>query len=252
MSETLPISLQRIRFAEAADDYLRMLRTQHPEHFMEGVAQAKQRKITVESLDLVCAERSDVHAYNELLVQFRRKKDGSIGQVVPDNMVVVCPDEPDVDGSYDVPFQPVGPFWVLEYISKNNKRKDYEDSFNKYEKELKVPYYLTFYPDNQEMTLYRHNRRRYVSVKPNAVGRYAIPELELELALLDGWVRFWFRGKLLALPPELQRDLDKLREQNQDLQRRLGEETQRANLAELQMAAMQAELARLQKELGEK
>src|SRR5262249_23491721 len=82
---------------------------------------------------------------------------------------------------------------VLEYVSKNNKRKDYEDNFRKYERELKVPYYLLFYPDNEELTLFHRRGSKYVSVKPNAAGRLAIPELELEVALLDGWVRFWFR-----------------------------------------------------------
>ena len=78
---------------------------------------------------------------------------------------------------------------MLEYVSKNSKRKDYEDSFKKYERELKVPYYLMFYPDNQEMTLYHHNGRRYVSVKPDEHGRCALPELELEMGILEGWVR---------------------------------------------------------------
>src|SRR5207237_4889465 len=90
---------------------------------------------------------------------------------------------------------------------------DYEDNFQKYERELKVPYYLVFYPEDQELTLYRHNKRKYVTVKPNAHGRYPIPELDLELGLLDGWVRFWYQGELLPLPADLQRDLDLTRRQ---------------------------------------
>src|SRR5262249_19003861 len=113
--------------------------------------------------------------------------------------------------SYNVPLEPAPPFWVMEYVSPSNKRKDYEESFRKYERELKVPYYLMFYPDNQELTLFRHNKRKYVTVKPNADGRYAVPELEMEVALLDGWVRFWYQGELLPLPDELQRDLDEAR-----------------------------------------
>ena len=45
---------------------------------------------------------------------------------------------------------------MLEYVSKSSRRKDYDDNFDKYERDLKVPYYLTFYPDDQELTLYRH------------------------------------------------------------------------------------------------
>ena len=98
--------------------------------------------------------------------------------------MVVLHDRPlRVEGSYDVPLQPVSPFWVLEYVSKNSRRKDYELSMDKYEHQLKVPYYLLFVPDEQEMTLYRHTGEKYVSVKPDEQGRYALPELELELGL---------------------------------------------------------------------
>ena len=65
-----------------------------------------------------------------------------------------------------------------------------------------------FYPDGQELTLYHLEGKKYQSVKPNEAKRYAIPELDLELALLDGWVRYWYKGELLPLPAELQRNLD--------------------------------------------
>ena len=132
-------------------------------------------------------QRPDVQVYNELLVQYPLPGQRRPGQVVPDNMVVLSDQPSKADSSFNLPLESARPFWVMEYVSKHNKRKDYEDSFQKYERDLKVPYYLTFYPDNQELSLYRHNRRRYVSVKPNKQGRYPIPQLELELALLDDW-----------------------------------------------------------------
>lgn len=259
MSRSLPTHLLRIQFERAEEAYLRHLREHHPEHFMESVGQAQQRKIFVESMDLVAAENPEVHAYNELLVQWRRKQGDEIGQVVPDNMVVLAAAKPKVDGSYNVPLQPAPPFWVLEYVSKHNKRKDYEESYDKYEKELKVAYYLMFHPDDQELTLYRHNGRRYVSVKPNDQERYAIPQLEMELALVEGWVRFWFRGRLLPLPAQLQaeirelsRQLDDERKRADDERRRANDERQRADderqradLLEKQMADLRAELDRL-------
>jgi Uma2 family endonuclease len=49
-----------------------------------------------------------------------------------------------------VPLAPAPPFWVLEYVSKDSERKDYTDRFRKYERELKVPYYLVFYPEDQK------------------------------------------------------------------------------------------------------
>ena len=210
MSTDKPRSLLRLDYADAAEAYLRSL---PPEHFMEATPQATQREITVESLALVKARRPEVHYFNELLVQYPHGRGKRIRQVVPDNMVVVHPQPIEAVGSYDVPFQPVGPFWVLEYVSKGSRRKDYEDNFRKYERELKVPYYLLFYPDALEVTLFRHTGRRYAAVTVNAAGRLAIPELDLEAALLDGWVRFWLRGELLPLPADLQRQLEEARRQ---------------------------------------
>ena len=54
------------------------------------------------------------------------------------------------------------PFWVLEYVSENNKRKDYEDSFRKYEDVLQVPYYLIFDQEKQDLRVYRYNGEGYV------------------------------------------------------------------------------------------
>jgi Uma2 family endonuclease len=209
MASTQPTDVLRAQYEEAARAYLRSLPLKH---FMEATPQGTQRAITLASLALVKARRPDVQYFNELLVQDRpRRAGGKLIQVVPDNMVVVWDEPIEAVGSYDVPVQPVGPYWVLEYVSKNSERKDYEDSFHKYERYLKVPYCLFFYPDNGELTLYHHGGRRYVSVKPNQHGRLALAEVDLEVALLEGWVRFWYRGNLLPLPETLQQDLDKLR-----------------------------------------
>jgi Uma2 family endonuclease len=206
MASTLPPPLLRLRYHRAAEEYCAALPL---EHFMESTAQATQRKITLESLDLVHARRPEVQVFNELLLQYPFGRRQTIHQVVPDNMVIVHKEPIQAEGSYDLPFQPVKPFLAMEYVSKNSKRKDYEESFQKYERELKIDYYLVFYPDNQELTLYRHNGRKYVSVKPNDQGRLSILELELEVAILDGWVRYWHQGKLLPLPAEIQEELER-------------------------------------------
>jgi Uma2 family endonuclease len=210
MSTEKPRPLVRLEYDRAAEAYLHSL---PEEHFMEAVPQAKQREITVESLALVKAQRSDVHYFNELVVQYRLGREEEIRHVVPDNMVVRHPEPIQAVGTYVLALQPARPFWVLEYVSKNSRHKDYEDSFPKYECELKVPYYLLFYPDEQEPILFRHTGRRYRSVTANEAGRYPIPELDLELGLLDGWVRFWFRGELLPLPADLQRELEETQRQ---------------------------------------
>ncbi len=238
MASKLPPGLLRYAYAKAADDYLRSLPL---EHFMEATAQVKQREITLESLALVHARRPDVQIFNELLVQFPVRGKNRPAQVVPDNMVVVWEEPIQAEGSYDVPMQPVRPFWVFEYVSPSNKRKDYEDSFQKYER-LKVPYYLLFYPDNQELTLFHYRDGKYVSKKPNRSGRLAIPELDMEVAIHDGWARYWFAGELLPLPADLQRDLDQTRRQLAEANRRADEERQARLAAEQEIARLRAQL----------
>jgi Uma2 family endonuclease len=247
MTPNLPRALQEIAYEREAQAYLRSLPL---EHFMEATAQATQRKITLESLDLLHVHRSDLHVFNELLVQYPRRGRRKPGQVVPDNMVVLTTEPIRAESSYNVPLEAARPFWVLEYVSKGNPRKDYEDSFRKYERELKVPYYLVFYPDAGELTLYRHNKRKYVTVRPNAHDRLAIPDLDLEVALQDGWVRFWYRGKLLPLPADLQRDLDEARRQANEARRQAEEATRRAADLEERLRAAESELAELRARRG--
>ena len=241
---SIPRSLLRIRYEKSAEAYLRTL---PPEHFMESVSQARQRTITLETFDLVSVERPEIQVFSELLVQYPGP-DETICKVVPDNMVVVHDEPIKATGSYDLPFQPVRPFLVLEYVSKHTQRKDYEDNLLKYEQDLKVPYYLLFVPDVEELTLYQRKRGKYVSVKPNRAGRYAIRALELQAAILDGWVRFWFRGKLMPLPADLQRELDAANRRANAANRRANTANRRADKAESEVAKLRAELERLRKQ----
>src|SRR5262249_4466395 len=144
-----------------------------------------------------------------------------------------------------VELQPARPFWTLEYVSKGTKRKDYDDNFDRYEKELKVPYYLLFYPDNEELTLYRRGRSKYASVKPDSDNRFAIDEIETQPGLVAGWVRFWFRGELVPLPDELQDRVEdltrKLKQQAETIAQKEAEIAQRDEM----IAQKDAEFARL-------
>ena len=236
-----------------AEKYLRSL---PPEHFMEATPQATQRKITVCSLELVHGRRPDIQTFNELLVMYPFGVRQSTKKVVPDNMVVVHSDPIEAVGHFSLQVQPTKPYWVLEYVSKGSERKDYVKNMRKYERHLKVPYYLIFYPDNQELTLFRHTGTRYDSVLPDEDGLHAIPELEMAVSLVEGWARFWFRGEMLPLPADLQRDLDETRRQLEQSRRETRKEKRRADDAERQLAEekqsrlrMEGEMARMRADL---
>lgn len=249
MEPTTPADPKLLEYLDAeAQKYLRSL---PPEHFMEATPQSTQRKITLESFDLIHAARPEVQCFNELLIQYPRGKRQKLGKVVPDNFVLIHSKPIEALTSFSTQVQPVGPLLVLEYVSKHSERKDYDNNYEKYEEELKVPYYLIFYPDNEEMTLFRLGRKGYTAVPPNADGRVAVPELELEAGLLDGWVRFWFRGEQLPLPGDLLRQLNATRDQlNAERIARQAAETakqaaeQRATAAETELAKLREELAR--------
>ena len=131
MGRTSTRPLLRLQYEESAQRYLQSL---PPEHFMESTPQAIQRAIFLFAFALIGARRPEVQSFNELLVQYDHGRPLRRRQVVPDNMVVIHPEPIKAKGSFDVPLQPVKPFFVLEYVSTNSKRKDYEDSYEKYEK----------------------------------------------------------------------------------------------------------------------
>jgi Uma2 family endonuclease len=208
MASSPTMTLTSWDYDRAAEEYLKSLPL---EHFMEATPQATQREITVESFALLKTHRPDVHYFNELLVQYLFQ--GRLRQVVPDNMAILSDEPRQAWTNYAVELEPVPPFWVLEYVSPSSRRKDYEESFRKYEQELKVPYCLLFDPERQDLRMYRHDGGHYVQLEQDADGRYAVPELDLQVGLLDGWVRLWYRDHLLELPAELQRRLVQQAEQ---------------------------------------
>src|SRR4051794_21352645 len=106
-ASTPDIAKLKLIYEMAEQRYLRSL---PPEHFMEATPQATQRKITLESFDLVHAARPDVQCFNELLVQYPGPDEFTTRGVVPDNMVVVHPEPIAAVGSFNTPLQPVKPF----------------------------------------------------------------------------------------------------------------------------------------------
>jgi Uma2 family endonuclease len=240
--------LDRLFYERAAREYCESLPL---EHFMESTPAATQRKITLESFDLIHATRPDVWCYNELLIQYPVTGIRDIGRVVPDNLIVVHDQPLRGTGSFNTPFEDASPFLALEYVSEGTQRKDHVDNMRRYERDLKVPYYLLFEPDKKQAVLFKLSagKRKYVSVRPNRDDRLEVPELELEAGVLDEWVRFWFRGKLLPLPAELATELEEAKRQLRRAQRqaRTAEEQARAERAARE--ALEAEIERMRAEL---
>jgi flagellar biosynthesis GTPase FlhF len=220
------------------------------EHFMEGVPQATQREITLHSFAVLKGRRPTVSAYNELLVQFFHK--GNLRQVVPDNFLTDTNEPCAARLSFNAELERVRIFWVLEYVSSSerSRRKDYRYNKKRYERELKVPYYLTFDPERQDLRLHRLNGERYERVAPNEAGRYPLPELEVEVGLLQGWVRYWYRGELIELSAVLQGQVDDLEKKVMELQDRV--ESQEDELrAKEESLTQQAEKAARERERAE-
>jgi Uma2 family endonuclease len=235
------------RTAWTAADYERAARQYERslplEHFMEALPQSKQREITLASLAVLTARQPEVQVFNELLVQYFFQ--GNLRQVVPDNMVRLSRVVPQTKGSFNVELESAKPLLVLEYVSAETMRKDYKGSFAKYESELKVPYCLMYYPDRADLRFWRHTGEVYERLSADAEGRYAIPELELEVGLRDGWVRFWHKGELLPLPADLLGQLDLERQRAEHECQRAEQERQRAEQEREQRLTAEAEVERL-------
>jgi Uma2 family endonuclease len=233
-------------YDRAAEDYLRRLPL---EHFMEALPQSTQREITVESLALLRAHRPEVQVFNELLIQYFFN--GRLRRVVSDNMVRLSREKLLTDKSFNVELEKDQPFLALEYVSPASHRKDYHDSFRKYERELRVPYCLLFYPEAQDLQLHHLEGKRYRRVPANAHGRYAIGELDLEVGLLGGWVRFWHRGELLPLPAELEKEILRERDRANRERERADREKERADREKERADQAQAEVERLRSLLAQ-
>lgn len=177
-------------------------------------AQAKQRDITRWSFEVVRGARPDVQPFTNLLIQFPAGDNEAPDWIAPDNSVFVHAAPLDIGNSFDIPFQPVRPFFVLEYLTEANRRR-IQENYELCERKLEIRYYLRFDFNASTLELFKLDGGKYSTILPNAFGRYAIPELELEVALLDKWVRYWFRGELVPLPGDLLKERDAERKARQ-------------------------------------
>ena len=171
------------------------------ELFTEATPHAMQREITMVSLRLLPGRRPDVHPFNELLVQYKHR--GQLRNIAPDNMLVlgVLPARDRL--RFSVENEKLAPYLTFEYVSAGREQKDYRDNFAKYEIELKVPYCIMFKIQAQDLRVWRHNGQRYERQLAKGEGQIAVDRLDIEVGILDRWIRFWHQGDLLELPWEI-------------------------------------------------
>jgi hypothetical protein len=67
----------------------------------------------------------------------------------------------------------------------------------------------------------------------------------VELALVDGWIRFWWQGELLPLPAELQNALDEAVQRARQAKERADALEAQVALKEETIRALEEEVARL-------
>ena len=163
---------------------------------------AEQRQHTAWSFAVLRGARLDIQLFTGRLIQYEQPGTDDPGQIAPDHFVVVHPKRIDARERFAIPYQPVGPLVVIDYTPAADRKYEPERR-ETYQERLKALYYLRFDLMDRKLTLFRLADGEYVSVRPNPAGRQAVPELEMEAATVDDWVRFWFRGELLPLPADV-------------------------------------------------
>jgi Uma2 family endonuclease len=220
MTGSMTLPRTALDYDLAAAEYCRSLPL---EHFMEAQPQAFQRHLTAASFDVLRQSRPDVHLFSELLVQYLL--DDQLRRVVPDNMVILSETEATTTRrSFNLELEPARPFLTIEYVS-TDKKKDYDESFQKYEQELRVPYCILFDPERQDLQVYRHLGTQYERLEPDLAGRCAIGELDLQVGILDRWLRYWYQGKLLPVTDELARQIEQLARELDARDRQIDQQT---------------------------
>jgi Uma2 family endonuclease len=232
-------------YEAAAWEYYRTLPL---EHFMESTRQSPQKKTAMVGFDLLALLRGDLQHFSELLVQYFFGD--KLCRVVPDNMLVITSEPMRERSNYAIELEPEPPFMMLEWVSDSSEDKDYVDTFRKYEQELRVPYCLFFHLEKRDLAVYQHNGQHYVKLEPNLDGRIEIPELELEIGLLDGWARFWYQGKLLEVPTELKQQLNERDEQVRSQSEQLNRQTEQIDRQSEQIDRQTEQIRRQTDELN--
>ncbi len=154
------------------------------------------------------------------------------------------------------------PGFVLEITSKKTRREDTGRKLARYRDELRVPEYFLFDPRRDWVPegLRGHTLGPdgvYHELAPDARGRLASAFLGLELAVVDGHVRFFLPGAAEPLPTAAERaERERARAEVAEGRAKAAEGRAeaaegRAEVAEGRAQALEAELRRLRAALGD-
>jgi hypothetical protein len=170
---------------------------------MESAVQGKQRSITLQSFDVISLRRPDIHCFNRISVWCPKGNSGNRRFVTPDHTIVIHSGPVPLDTDPVYLSAAVQPILAVNYVSADCPRPaDFERQ--RREAEAGITYSLVFDADRRSVTGYHLTRpRRYVPLKCDEWNRLAVPELDLEVLVRDGWMRYWFRGELMPLATEL-------------------------------------------------
>jgi hypothetical protein len=231
-------------YEEAARAYYRSLPV---EDTIDPARQGHSRKITLASFSLIREMRRDVQCFNELMIEYPTSATDITGRVVPNHFVVIHSEPIKAYATYDISRQPTRPVLAIEYVTEY-RRKEFEENAGTFERDLCIPYYLRVYPHDAKLTLFHLVDGRYCPVESNKAGRYAIPELELEAGLLEGWVRYWFRGEFVPLPGDLLRQVTAARSELAAAKTELTAERKAREAVKAELTQMREELAKAKKQ----
>ncbi len=82
-------------------------------------------------------------------------------------------------------------------------------------------------------------------MKPNARGRLALPELQLEMGILEEWCRFWYQSKLLPLPGDLLQHVEQAQFRAEEARLHAEQEKLRAEMLDRELEQLRAKLRQI-------
>ena len=191
MSTALASQLTFEDYEREARDCIKNLPAGYP---VSHPKQAKQREITNAAFALMRVVHKDFHYFSRLRVNYSRGDE--LRRIAPDNIISFGFASHTSGGNCAIGGNRCSLLAAFTYDCFSPPEESRQD-FCVFEKELAVPYYVLFYPLHQSLRLYIHNGKNYDLASPNKKLKYEIPELNIELALHNGWLRIWFNNELL-------------------------------------------------------